>query len=234
MKREITCYRYLRPTSDQWNLGVCWAMVIARLLSAVYSKQLSNGSPVELSPQHMVDCFYPIIKDYLNEDDVGSQGDYPLSTSFALILATYIKGIFLESEYEYEAVRGECRQNVEGVRVAPTEEQIYHFEDTEDDLILIKSTLDKGIPIAANIDPCDSFHEYKNGIFTVGPDEEKGKGSGHSVLIVGYGQDGVVPYYWIQNSWGEEWGIEGFGKVQRSLLTHLVTTFNVTARLKTD
>lgn len=35
----------------------------------------------------------------------------------------------------------------------------------------------------------------------------------HSALIVGFDRSGAVPYYIVQNSWGEDFGENGFVKV---------------------
>ena len=35
----------------------------------------------------------------------------------------------------------------------------------------------------------------------------------HSALIVGYGADGPLQYWLVKNSWGEDWGLEGYVKI---------------------
>lgn len=38
---------------------------------------------------------------------------------------------------------------------------------------------------------------------------------GHAVVIDGWGVENGVPFWWIRNSWGVNWGIEGYFKIVR-------------------
>jgi len=37
----------------------------------------------------------------------------------------------------------------------------------------------------------------------------------HAVLLVGYGVDKKIPYWTMQNSWGTDWGEDGYFRMQR-------------------
>lgn len=41
-----------------------------------------------------------------------------------------------------------------------------------------------------------------------------GKKPNHAVLVVGYDYTGDVPYYIVRNSWSDEWGDEGYVKLE--------------------
>jgi len=38
----------------------------------------------------------------------------------------------------------------------------------------------------------------------------------HGVAVIGYGMDGDTPFWWIRNSWGTEWGEDGYAKIIRN------------------
>lgn len=73
-------------------------------------------------------------------------------------------------------------------------------------------------PISTEILTTTKFQHYKEGIFY---DEECSKQThavDHSVLVVGYGKDNSTGQdYWIvKNSWGTDWGDNGYIKMSRN------------------
>ncbi|CAJ0565820.1 unnamed protein product, partial [Mesorhabditis spiculigera] len=64
---------------------------------------------------------------------------------------------------------------------------------------------------------CKNFYYYKSGVYTTdcdpnNPDYE----GGHAVTIVGYGTSSQgVPYWLVRNSWGTNWGMQGYFWMKR-------------------
>jgi len=70
-------------------------------------------------------------------------------------------------------------------------------------------------PVSTGIEIYPDFYTFnpKTEIY-----EWNGKGprvGGHAIVILGWGEDNGKPYWLIQNSWGKEWGLEGFLKMIR-------------------
>ena len=68
---------------------------------------------------------------------------------------------------------------------------------------------------------CSAFEVYED-FYTFNPknsiyewDGESKKISGHSIEIVGWGEENGKKYWQIKNSWGTEWGINGYFKMIR-------------------
>jgi C1A family cysteine protease len=60
-------------------------------------------------------------------------------------------------------------------------------------------------PIVASIRVGDDFKKYSGGIYKAACGTV-----GHAVLIVGYGEIREGKYWYVKNSWGEDWGIAGY------------------------
>merc|ERR1719331_1665639 len=57
---------------------------------------------------------------------------------------------------------------------------------------------------------------YKDGVYKSSPEKihQEWEQVDHAVLLVGYGVDGV-PYWTMQNSWGDDWGEDGYFRMAR-------------------
>ena len=93
---------------------------------------------------------------------------------------------------------------------------ITNYSDVEqnNEKILMRAVAQQPISVAiqANI---SSFKYYKKGIYQ---DPECGNQLDHGVLIVGYGRDNLygLDYWIVKNSWGAEWGDNGYIYILRN------------------
>jgi len=76
----------------------------------------------------------------------------------------------------------------------------------------IQNELMKNGPAEAAFTVYQDFLAYKSGVYSHQTGSALG---GHAVKIFGWGVDGGVNYWWIANSWNEDWGADGYFKIRR-------------------
>jgi len=192
------------PVKNQGQCGSCWAFsAVGSIEGALFIK---SGELVSLSEQQLVDC---------DKQDLGCKGGL-MDNAFAF--EEHEGGLCTEEDYPYHAVQGECRdtecEDAEGSK-------INSFIDVE---AKSASALMEALsyqPVSIAIDASKlPFQFYKHGVF----DSRCGTRLDHGVLAVGYGteinddaDDAESKDYWlVKNSWGPEWGDEGYIKIARS------------------
>lgn len=83
-----------------------------------------------------------------------------------------------------------------------------------------KELVEKG-PAVMSFEPSEDFMYYKSGVYKSGPHKihQEWEQVDHAVLLVGYGiEKGTeVPYWTMQNSWGDDWGEDGYFRMARGI-----------------
>ena len=120
-------------------------------------------------------------------------------------------GVCPESIWEYDITKFKEKPNNNCYQIAKKHHSVIYSKvmQTEHD---IKHILSEGYPIVFGFAVYESFESSevsKNGIVPMPKDDEKLLG-GHAVAIVGYTTRNNKEYFIIRNSWGPEWGDDGY------------------------
>nr|GMC54696.1 probable cysteine protease RD19D [Ipomoea batatas] len=123
-------------------------------------------------------------------------------------------GIEEEASYPYTGERGDCRFESEKVAV-----KVGNFTNLPADEDQMAAYLVNHGPLAVGINAV-YMHTYMGGVSC--PLICSKRRLNHGVLLVGYGKKGFSilrlgfkPYWIINNSWGKEWGEEGYFRMCR-------------------
>jgi len=186
------------PVKDQGSCGSCWTFSTTGALEAAYTQ--ATGKRVSLSEQQLVDCAQPF-------NNFGCNGGLP-SQAFEYI--KYNGGLDTEEAYPYKGVNELCHfePNSVGVKVADSVNITLGAEDE------LKHAVGLVRPVSVAFQVIDGFRLYTSGVFTSDHCGTTPMDVNHAVLAVGYGVEDGIPYWLIKNSWGADWGADGYFKME--------------------
>jgi cathepsin H len=186
------------PVKNQGHCGSCWTFSTTGALEAAYTQ--ATGKPISLSEQQLVDCAGPY-------NNFGCNGGLP-SQAFEYI--KYNGGLDTEESYPYKGVNEVCHYKAEnaGVRVLDSVNITLGAEDE------LKNAVGLVRPVSVAFEVIDGFRMYKSGVYTSDHCGTTPMDVNHAVLAVGYGVENGVPYWLIKNSWGADWGDNGYFKME--------------------
>ncbi|XP_039078331.1 procathepsin L-like isoform X2 [Hyaena hyaena] len=191
------------------DMGRCasgWAFSATGALEGQMLRK--TGRRVSLSVQNLLDCSWP-------QGNEGCNGGL-MSNAFQ-----YVKnngGLDTEESYPYVARDGPCKYRPEYSAVNVT--AIENIPQEEEALMMAVANMG---PISAAIDASlDTFRFYKGGIYY--DPKCSSEDLNHGVLVVGYGFEGEESddkkYWFVKNSWGTDWGMDGYIKMARDRDNH--------------
>ncbi|PKA49954.1 Cysteine proteinase 2 [Apostasia shenzhenica] len=186
------------PVKDQGHCGSCWTFSTTGALEAAYTQLTGKG--ISLSEQQLVDCAVAF-------NNFGCNGGLP-SQAFEYI--KYNGGLDTEETYPYQGVNGICNFKAENVGVKVID-SVNITLGAEDEL---KQAVALVRPVSVAFEVVKPFKLYKKGVFSSNTCGSSPMDVNHAVLAVGYGVENGIPYWLIKNSWGAEWGDNGYFKME--------------------
>ena len=190
------------PVKDQGNCGSCWTFSTVGCLE---SANLINYGVLETySEQQLVDC----AGDF---DNYGCNGGLP-SHAFEYLFSA--GGISTEAAYPYYAEDRPC--TVDSSTFALSVGHSVNITAGDEDEL--KQAVYKQ-PVSVAFQVVDDFSDYTSGVYTSTTCKNGPMDVNHAVLAVGYGNDAAsgLDYWIVKNSWGTEWGDQGFFKIERGV-----------------
>ncbi len=181
------------PAKNQGGCGSCWAFGAIGQLEAhirIYDERIED-----LSEQNVIDC---------NTEGASCSGGW-LYAAYDLFINP---GAVAESCIPYEA-RDDlpCRQDM-----CEKLAFIAGYEYIPNNVSQIKNAVYNDGPVATGMTALNDLYNYSSGCY----DTETIDPPNHAVLIVGWDDDacGGAGAWIIKNSWGEDWGQNGFGYIK--------------------
>ncbi|MDD2716478.1 MAG: C1 family peptidase [Candidatus Wallbacteria bacterium] len=170
---------------NQGDCGSCWAF--AATGNFEHSIKTFDSKETDLSEQDLMNC---------NKQGYGCDGG-------CLDCSEYFRdsGAAMESDEPYKAQKGSCNSGLS------RQYKIKEYANFEEDAEMMKSCIYYYGSIVTVCDAGSAFRAYSRGVYNV-----KGGTPNHAILAIGW--DDPAGYWIIKNSWGEEWGEKGYGKIK--------------------
>lgn len=182
------------PVYNQGQCGSCWAFSTTEEIESMWF--LAGNSLPTLSMQQIVDCD--------QTDDGCGGGDTPTAYQYVMNAG----GLEAYSDYPYTGTNGRCTFNSADV-VAKISGWKYITKAPQNNETAMQVAIATEGPLSICVD-AESWQFYHRGIIK----RSCGHSLDHCVQITGYNTAGATPYWIVRNSWGADWGLQGYLHVE--------------------
>jgi cathepsin C len=229
---DVSGMNYLEPVMDQADCGSCYAASATRMLTARHKIKQNNTDALPWSISFPLHC---------SEYNQGCKGGY----GFLLSKWSEDVGLLPANCMRYNT-QGECNLECDLKTIGKRWRVANHryvgsFYGSANAQLLMEDLV-RGGPIAVGLEPAEDFMYYSDGIYksaspsnhTIPFENMEWEQMDHGVLLVGYGEEDGQKYWRIQNSWGPDWGEDGFFRIARGIDESAVETLGEAADVVED
>ena len=202
---------YRSAVLDQRNCGSCWSVATIAVANAVASHDL--GTTVVLSSQWLLE------KSRTGAGCAGGWIDFvPFTVESAGDTCGIVGGV-LEQDFPYAgSITGRPCETLTDRYITFASKRLYGWRGANSKPVIeeIKRGLVEVGPLASGIHWGGSIWHCNDWSIQVAAVDypANGRNINHCVMIVGYGKEKGVEYFIIQNSYGKNWGVGGFARVE--------------------
>jgi len=190
---------------DQGQCGSCWAFSATAAMEGAYFQ--SSGTLLSLSEQLCVDC----VLDGADTCDLGGE----MHDCYLQVIAE--QGDETEDDYPYTATSGNPCAFDPSLAVATNFTGYVNVTSGDESALKVASSK---YVISVGIDASSfMFQLYSSGVYNDPTCKNAWNELDHGVTVVGYNHDddSGLDYWIVKNSWGEDWGQEGYIWMSRNL-----------------
>jgi len=182
-----------------------------------------SSTDLDLSEQYLLDCAYGSNgANGCNGAGLSSYPDYMANTAGGTVPH--------ENSYGYAGTVQTCPSESDAPKWNPgykVSDAIHDWSCTEDKMKTLLAN--KGaVATAVHAENSATFMSYSSGVMDDCADMSTNKVD-HAVLAVGYGtSDDGVDYWLVKNSWGSDWGEDGYIRIKRGSSCNGIATYCTT------
>ncbi|XP_044086521.1 pro-cathepsin H [Neovison vison] len=191
--------KFVSPVKNQGGCGSCWTFSTTGALESAIA--IRTGKLLSLAEQQLVDC----AQDFNNH---GCQGGLP-SQAFEYI--RYNKGIMGEDSYPYKGQDSDCK--FQPSKAIAFVKDVANITINDEEAMVEAVALYN--PVSFAFEVTSDFMMYRKGIYSSTSCHKTPDKVNHAVLAVGYGEQNGIPYWIVKNSWGPQWGMNGYFLIER-------------------
>ncbi len=212
-RNELYCG--LPVCKNQGECGSCWAFAVVGALE--WNIMIKQNKYIKLSEQWLVSCnqkgwgcnggWLEAHKYHLHPSDSKSWKD-PCGDS----------GAVLDNNYIYTSGGGEkgackCNSKLEHDYYIDKWSYIGSYQEGLNDESIKQAIMEYG-PISAAVCVGPSFLDYDGGVFRTDESKFCLSDANHAVVLVGWKDEGLSGHWILRNSWGRDWGEDGYMRIK--------------------